>query len=335
MNSQMEKQVEDAKKIQEGLINQQQSGESAPNTLVGTEPQGEVPEDAGNPLDNPIQQTGEGVHIEGPSGEDWEQKYKVLQGKYNAEVTADVASLRDQVNSLVSENQHLSQNMQSAAGTIENLNSIIADKTKTVDSEQPSGTPSGEYVDPGDFEVYGEEMVTLVDKINAQAKTIESLQNSTQGLSQQQSVSAERDFYKQLEVSVPEWESINTNPSFLKWLGEVDQASGAVRMELLQRHYNNLDISGVEYFFKAWKGMNEGAQQAPVKRKTIDKSGQAGQVMPSNSGAGYKPKELVKVSRKEMAQASVDFSRGNISSDQYTKISTAFQEGIIANGGKL
>ena len=177
-------------------------------------------------------------------------------------------------------------------------------------------------------------MVTLVDKINLQARVIESLQSSTQGLSQQHLQSAEKDFYKQLKVNVPEWESVNTNPGFLKWLGKVDQASGAVRMELLQRHYNNLNVSGVEYFFKTWEGLN-GAPPALVGRKGEDRGGQEKQIMPSSSGTNYKPKSVIRVTRKEMAQASVDFSRGNISSDQYTKISTAFQESIIANGGKL
>ena len=341
MNNQMAKQVEEAKRIQEDLANQQQSEEDAPSIPVDKEDPGVTVEDADSSEDNPVQEEGtfkEKDNIES-SGEDWEQKYKVLQGKYNAEVTADVASLREQVNSLVDENQRISQNLQSAAGTIDNLNSIIASKPDEVVGHESNtevssvDKPSG-VIDPNDFEVYGEEMVSLVDKFNEQAKTIELLQSSTQGLSQQQSKSAEKDFYKQLAVGVPEWESINTNPGFLKWLGDIDPASGATRMDLLQRHYNNLNIQGVEHFFKTWVSLNT-APEAPAKTKDADKGGQGGQVMPSNSGAGYKPKETVKITRKEMAQASVDFSRGSITSDQYTKISTAFQESIIANGGKL
>jgi len=71
-----------------------------------------------------------------------------------------------------------------------------------------------------------------------------------------------------LDKAVPDWETINKDPAFLKWLGEMDPLTGIQRQELLNQAHKALDAPRVANFFNSWKGGRHGYNSPGPHQKT-------------------------------------------------------------------
>jgi hypothetical protein len=78
-----------------------------------------------------------------------------------------------------------------------------------------------------------------------------------------------RQFFNDLTAAVPQWETLNTDTGFPKWLDQVDDMSGATRQSLFDDAAARFDVRRVASFFKAYDG-NVGAASngAPQIRNT-------------------------------------------------------------------
>ena len=190
-----------------------------------------------------------------PPPVDWEQKFKTLQGKYNAELPA----LRNEVQQL--------RRAQAPAPT------------------PPAPTPAPKpTMDPKDIESFGAEMIEMVgryaqqvaqqlnDKFEARIVAIEERIN---GVGQKAEVAREQAFFAVLAELVPDWEQVNIDDRWLAWLAEVDSFSGIVRQELLNNAQHNADARRAAAIFNAFKA--QFAAPAPV-------SPPPAQLQPSTSG---------------------------------------------------
>ena len=113
--------------------------------------------------------------------EDYEQKYKVLQGKYNAEMArarADIASLRS------------SQQVR----------------------QEPERQVKKEELDLSE---YGEEFVTLTNNLNTMQKENDQLKAQMNNVQSSVSQQAQSSFFADLERQVPDWSTINTDENFV------------------------------------------------------------------------------------------------------------------------
>lgn len=173
--------------------------------------------------------------------EDFRQKYKSLQGVYNA----DVVQLRNQLKEMASVVQ-----------------SLTAQKTAP-----QSSAPT---VDPKDIETFGEEMMGMVQRyvtgaVTALESRIVQLETTVNGVAQKTAETAEQQFYKLLTDLVPDWRKINTQNEWLQWLGEVDDIYGVPRQQALDHAFGNSDAHRVAKVFKAFKDA-----QPPVSTSTLD-----------------------------------------------------------------
>jgi hypothetical protein len=72
------------------------------------------------------------------------------------------------------------------------------------------------------------------------------------------SAALRRQFFNDLTDKVQNWEQLNTDAGFLKWLDSVDPLTGTTRQVLFDDAYDRLDLNRVAAFFTAYGG-NVGA----------------------------------------------------------------------------
>lgn len=223
--------------------------------------QGEAPSKENLPADSqespselPANEPEQGTTPQEPPQDSFEHKYKVLQGKYNAEIPR----LQQQISELYSE-----------------LSRIRAERDQANQQESQSEPPSVESVNSDDLSEYGEEFGKLAKSFNAlleQNKMLQeklgSIENSTQQVQQDQVSNKEEQFWGKLSQQVPNWEEINQNQDFLNWLTQEDPVSGTQRQQILEHHHKAKDANRVAGVFKAWmqeSGQGHGQKQPPSK----------------------------------------------------------------------
>jgi hypothetical protein len=190
--------------------------------------------------------------------EDWEQKYRTLQGMIEREVR---------------EKKALQQQIDGLQNTIAAVTSV-----QQTDSPPASGAQDKQQrLKAEDVEAYGEDMINVI-RATAHDEfmpTIAELRKENSRLKEQ--LGGVADYTRKSEVQqteallnkeVPNWRQVNEDPEFLQWLGEPDPFSGRLRHDLLQE----AGVNGprILAFFKAYltesqaiRGRQEAPQQAP------------------------------------------------------------------------
>lgn len=162
--------------------------------------------------------------------ETWEQRYRVLLGKYDAEVPrlhAQVRELTDNLNQLMTRLQS-----EPVAAPI---------------------VPQSE-VSPEDIANFGEDIVDLARRIAA-AEAARQIAATTQRVDQVEGrvQETERDrFYSTLTMRVPNWGEINREQGWLQWLGEYDPIAGVSRQRALDSAQDAMDVDRVAAIFNAY-----------------------------------------------------------------------------------
>ena len=208
-----------------------------------------------------------------------EQKYKTLQGMYNAEVPRLHVDKRELNN------------------RVQQLEQLISSMNATPAQEQ---APAQKLVTEQDMEDYGdsidvmrrvfrEEMSSKDSEIGELRQLVRQMQGTVvpqvHQLSRSQAVSNEQRFWADLQTVVPDWQDINGSQEFQSWLLEVDPLTGIPRQTYLDDAQRSMDARRVANFFSAWKGM-AGGHDARTTRKTQYASELERQVAPGKGRSG-------------------------------------------------
>lgn len=184
-----------------------------------------------------------------------EQRYRTLQGMYNA----DTARLR-------AENTQLNQR-------VTQLEQLLS--TLSAQQQQPQSQATQErLITDKDVEEYGdsidvmrraarEEVLAAKAEIADLKRVISQLQTNVvpkvESVAHRQAINAEQMFWSELSAEVPDWRDINANQDFHSWLLEVDPLSGVTRQTYLDAAQGQLDARRVAGFFKTWQSLNSGS----------------------------------------------------------------------------
>jgi len=224
---------ERANKLQEELIANKQQAASGEPPADSTPPASETP-----PVETPPAQGSENPAPANDSqpptpaqGEDWEHRFKVLQGKYNSEVPR-----------FAQENKDLKSRL-------ENLESEMT---------RLKATPPEPLVKQEEIDEYGEGLIDVARRIAQEElakkqSEIDALKAQINQISTATTNTAKNDFFKSLNAIVPEWEQINADPAFLTWLDEFDELAGETRQTLLSKAEAARDAARVAKFFASFK----------------------------------------------------------------------------------
>lgn len=183
--------------------------------------------------------------------EDFEHKYKTLQGMYNAEVPR-----------LHQQNRELTQRIQQ----MEQLLASLSAQQSTPSAPQQ---PVEKLITDKDVEEYGEsldvmrkvsreELGPVVQRLAQIESLLQQMQTSVvpqvQTLAHRQQMSAEQQFWADLAAGVPNFREINSNEAFQSWLLEADPLTGITRQTYLEDAQRALDAQRVVNIFRAWLG---------------------------------------------------------------------------------
>ena len=218
-----------------------------------------------------------------------EHRFKVLQGKYNAEVPR-----------LHKEKQTLEQQLAAAHNQLQATQALLAGLAQPPSpAQQP---PQQSLVTDKEVQEYGADLIdvirrtaletvtpkirTLEEQFRPVAQTVQQMAPVVQQTMQEsQRTSADlahEQMCNGLDQSVTDangnsiWEQINSAPEFQSWLEQVDPYAGAKRGAMLAAAYQSRDLPRVAAFFTGF--MKEHAAVAPTGQQQT--SAPAGQTQP-------------------------------------------------------
>jgi hypothetical protein len=231
--------------------------------------------------------------------ENWETKYKTLQGKYNAEVprlNQEVKGLRDESAKLKAK--------------VELFEQLVAQQV----AQQPVQKQDTEELEPEikqlqeDFPEIYKAVMKVVEKHGVSKQ---DLQNVNQQVQNAQMSS----FYSRLAQKVPDWETLNTDKDFLTWLQEPADFTNKTKQQLLQdaAYAGNVDL--VAKFFLTYKNQNStsAADESKFSNMVAPPKGRSPTAVTSNSASKpiftaqqveqfYRDKSLGRLSKEKANQ---------------------------------
>jgi len=180
-----------------------------------------------------------------PPTDNWEQRYRTLQGLFNKEVPG-----------LQQQTKTLQEQLQQAQAALEKLNKQPA----------PEQKPNA---DPKDIDAFGADLVEMVQRVTQSVlgsmaagidQTVKafdtrlaSVERALDSTSKVVARSAEETFFDRLTNAVPDWEQVNASGPFLAWLGELDPIHGQTRQAALDRAQADLNPDRAVAVFNAFK----------------------------------------------------------------------------------
>ena len=228
------------------------------------------------------------------------QKYKTLQGMYNAEVP------------------RLHQQNREMSNRVQQMEQLLASLSAQQTSAQPQQIVEKIITDK-DVEEYGEsldvmrkvsreELIPMEQRFAQMEQMFRQMQTNVvpqvQAVAQRQQVSAEQGFWAELTSVVPNFRQINDNDAFQSWLLSADPLTGITRQTYLDDAQRSLDAKRVANFFRAWL---ESTGQAAVaqstgraqnseleKQVTPGRSRNTGTPATTNQGKMYSPQDIQK-----------------------------------------
>lgn len=282
MPEQLRKQLEDVNKY---YSKQGEAEADTPDEEVETSESDETEE-----VDRSTSVSGQ---TEGTKSEDESvlQKYRTLQGMYNAEVP------------------RLHQQNKDLSGRLQQLEQLLASISAQPAKQQGQPVAAEKYITETDVSEYGdsidvmrrvsrEELTPVAQRIAKIEKMLEQMQTSVvpklETVAKQQAVSAEQRFWADLAVAVPNWRDVNDSKEFQAWLLETDPLSGHTRQAYLEQAQNALDVGRVAQFFNVWLGTTGTTNAAQSNRRTVSSELEK-QVAPGRArGAGAQSKGQAK-----------------------------------------
>ena len=186
----------------------------------------------------------------------WEERYKALQGKYNAEVPRlhlEVKDLKESVRD---------------SGESESLRrEIEALKTQL---NQPVAPAQSAHIDKI-REDYGDELANAFaasrsenDQLRAQVQDLMNLTTQIQTSSTLGTLSS------MLADQGIDFDQANNDPLFLDWLSQVDTFAGVPRQQLLSQAYEAGDLPRAAQFFIAYAGNQASTRIEPKPKASME-----------------------------------------------------------------
>jgi len=235
--------------------------------------------------------------------EDFAQKYKTLQGMYNAEVPRLHQHNREMTQRLQQMEQLLAslsaRSTSAATSTPQQVDRLVTDK----DVE--------EYGDSIDMmrKVSREEASPVMQRLMRLEQVLQQMQThvvpQVQNIAHRQHMSAEQQFWADLGTAIPNFRDINSNEQFQSWLLEADPLTGISRQTYLDDAQRGLDARRVASIFRTWleiSGQAVVAQspgRAPAaseleRQVTPGRSRGSGTSASANKAKTYTPQDIQK-----------------------------------------
>ena len=229
------------------------------------------------------------------------QKYKTLQGMYNAEVPR-----------LHQQNREMTQRVQQ-------MEQLLASLSAQQQTTAAAPVAEERLVSEKDVEEYGEsldvmrkvsreELIPVAQRLAKIEALLQQVQTNVvpqvQAVAQRQQMSAEQQFWADLASAVPNFRDINGNEAFQSWLLEADPLTGITRQTYLDDAQRALDARRVANFFRTWleitgqatvaQSTSQASNSELEKQVAPGRSRGSGSPAASNKAKVYSPQDIQK-----------------------------------------
>lgn len=198
--------------------------------------------------------------------DDFETKYRTLQGKYNAEIPR----LNDQIRTLSRQIDFMSSNQNNQ------------------NNQNSNEDGDDNRLDPSSFDEYGDEFASMAKKLNRLIDENATLREQVSNVSQSQGHSNRERYMdtvaKAVESMGVDFNKLNGDPDFLTWLQETIPYTGKARHESLRLAEQRLDVGSTLGIFKEYLGSNPGL--STKKQAPRPKQKQTPNFQPSHTPSG-------------------------------------------------
>lgn len=236
-----------------------------------------------------------------PEGDEkWEQRYRVLHGKYNAEVPRLNAAMKER-------------------------DAQLAALREEVDALKKA-KESKSLVKPEEVQEFGEPLVDLIrraarEEVASKDAEIAELKSELKSMRSSTEQTHEATFYERLAQAVPDWMSINDDPDFHQWLAEHDDFTGFQRQQLLTDAEKRKDAVRVARFFDAFK-------KSKSKTEVAATSSLESQLAPVSTRTEAPPPSKKIWTRGEVAEFYARDRRGEYTEEQAAAIDADIQAAV-------
>ena len=275
----IQRQADAADAFQKSLLDAQQDPQG--ETILNDPSQLGAPDPGGEP-----QQPAAPAPAPAPKpSDDWEQKYKSLQGVFNSQIPALQATAKAEKEQR------------------EKLAETVAELQRKLEASAQEPKPAA--ADPKDIESFGADLVDMVNRqaervyaslvaqFDAQVKNFDSRLSSVEqvvtGVSKKTDSTLEQQFYAALSGRVPDFEKINGEQRWLDWLAETDSVYGVPRQAALDAAHRELDAVRVANVFNAYKAQFPAKPQASLSNQVAP----SGAASPAPAAAPATNKQLL------------------------------------------
>lgn len=202
----------------------------------------------------------------------WKQKYKTLQGMYDA----DVPRLHGQVKELSGELEKLKEQVTSAQQQAEKAEATAKhEQLKNLVTDEDRQEFGDDLIEVS-RKVAREESAELFRQLEAIAAENAELRKQLGETGQQVTTAT---FEQRLNRLVPDFEQVNIDPAWIAWLNEVDPILRGPRMVAAQQAFSEGDAEGVAHYVKLFK---EAQQPAEATKQVVDQELES-QIQPSKT----------------------------------------------------
>jgi hypothetical protein len=283
-------------------------GEGTPASSETPKP-GETPK----PEEKPKEEAKEAPKPPEPAKEeDWKQKYETLQGKYNAEVP--------QLHMTVASLQNALKQMQGEIGSLKAAKEIPPPPKEEPKKEPAPGNKNIEALRDEYPDIY-EAVVAMIESSKGGAgspkgeeKPAEKRSVGAPAPSASTDPRATFGFY--LNRDVPDWEQVNVDPEFHRFLQTPDpKFPGMTKLQSIQAGYDAVDFTTVVGHFRDFKASKAAPPAAPSNPNNQTPGGSSPEekfLAPPKGGRGGTPpsSETPTVTPADIKKFYADASRG-------------------------
>jgi len=200
----------------------------------------------------------------------WENRFRVLQGKYDKEVPA------------------LSEEVRKLTQTLEQKDRQITELESSSDQSTNPGGLTDEQM--AQFkEEFGEDFVSFVQRMVSSSTgkpdnsaEVNELKRKVESFERKEQQKTEASFWAALNELVPDWKSVNASDKFRAFLAGFDPQTGSQRQQSLSAAQQALDADGVAAVFNTFKkqqsqkpnqGIPDDQVDPPTSRSTTEPKG--------------------------------------------------------------
>lgn len=241
--------------------------------------------------------------------DDWQHKYNSIKGRYD----------------------RAEETMRSLNGRIAQLEGLLA-SASAAPRQQP--TPDLQFkssITDKDRADFGEDFIdvasraardTITPEVAELRARLARLEGTVTDVSSKTVEQTRQTMYSYLDSQLPDWRKINRDPNFIGWTNLQDPLSGAIRLDMMKRAFDQGDAQRVLLFFKGF--LSDEAAPAPVQAKP-DPTGKvpletfAAPGRAKAPAAATAPGEKETISQAQISQFYADVNRGKYRGNEAEK----------------